>query len=265
MNASLQERAESPHGAVAKALRILGGLYASSRPLSLAELSRNTGLPKSTVHRLLGLLCEHDVVARSANEYCLAFASPLERAVHHEPNSLISVMKEESVPYLLDLHLATGGTATISVLVDNCVQHVHEVFRHGGARIEASRVTHSVVESSLRAYDVASQSAGAAGVDFANVRRSGSVKAVDSGKRLVAVAVPLCHTGTISLYPMSLSICARVDQIDQKRAEFELRQSSYVMARRFRRVLSQVSSGGRPLPLNRVDRSDVAAATVRAS
>lgn len=52
-HSDIRHGATSPIGAVARALVVLATLNASTRPLSLAEPSRRTSLPKSTVHRLL--------------------------------------------------------------------------------------------------------------------------------------------------------------------------------------------------------------------
>ena len=49
---------------VAKAMKLLDLLAASSGPLSLAEISTMTGWPKSTIHGLLSTMRETSVVAQ---------------------------------------------------------------------------------------------------------------------------------------------------------------------------------------------------------
>src|SRR4051812_49052673 len=59
----------SAPGAVDKARAVLWVLTAKGRPMRFAELPRQTGLPKSTVHRLIGILRAHNMIDQRDEAY----------------------------------------------------------------------------------------------------------------------------------------------------------------------------------------------------
>ena len=54
---------KAPTGTVARTVRVMRALAEAGEPLTVAELGRRLGLPRPTVHRLLGLLAAEGIVA----------------------------------------------------------------------------------------------------------------------------------------------------------------------------------------------------------
>jgi DNA-binding IclR family transcriptional regulator len=58
------QRAEDRRTVAARLMSILGSFTPAHPVLSLAEISRRSGLPPSTTHRLVGELCEWGALER---------------------------------------------------------------------------------------------------------------------------------------------------------------------------------------------------------
>lgn len=65
--------------AAERSLRLLALLAGAQRPLSLAELSQQLGLPKATTHRLCTQLRDTGFLARDVDERCFAVGPALRR------------------------------------------------------------------------------------------------------------------------------------------------------------------------------------------
>jgi DNA-binding IclR family transcriptional regulator len=88
-------------GAVGKAMLVLQCFNRSRVPVRLAEITRRTGLAKSTVHRLLAILEEHNAVRRVNSGYVVGEAirqlSDDNRGAHWPE------LRRVLMPYLTDL------------------------------------------------------------------------------------------------------------------------------------------------------------------
>jgi IclR family transcriptional regulator, acetate operon repressor len=91
---------------VSRVIQIIEQLAVSESSASLADLTRSTGLPKSTLHRLLATLADNGAVAKTGTTYRLG-----DRLVELIPSRNIrsaSALRRLLVPHLTDLHRATG-------------------------------------------------------------------------------------------------------------------------------------------------------------
>ena len=90
---------------VDKAMALLELLGESRSPLTLSELERRSGVPKSTIHGLLSTMREHHMVSQQADgRYCLGCAVSASWDV-----------TGVAAPYLAKLSSVTGATAFLAV------------------------------------------------------------------------------------------------------------------------------------------------------
>ncbi|MFI6095715.1 IclR family transcriptional regulator [Lentzea sp. NPDC051213] len=114
-----------------KALMVLVGLQDMHCGARLSELTRRTGLAKSTVHRLLGALVDFGLVSRNGNIYQAATSCQGScSSVDAERRNLLN----DLAPFLVDLAARTGLTASLAVLHGTDVVFTHRVYGHQGVR-----------------------------------------------------------------------------------------------------------------------------------
>jgi DNA-binding IclR family transcriptional regulator len=110
--------------AIEKAFLLYDALRAACPAMRLSDLSRSTGLPKSTTHRLLGALIAAGVVVRFGVGYAAA----------ERPKGSISGPKDQSLlplaPFLGDVLARTRLTSSFAVLDGAEVVFAHRVFGH---------------------------------------------------------------------------------------------------------------------------------------
>lgn len=121
---------QQPPGAIGKAISLLVELQAADVAMGLSELSRRTGLAKSTTHRLLGDLTESGMIGRVGTRY---------EAVRPNRTHLVSSdprgqALRDFAPFLGDLLIRTGLTSSLAVLRNTDVVFPHRVHGHGGTR-----------------------------------------------------------------------------------------------------------------------------------
>jgi DNA-binding IclR family transcriptional regulator len=98
------------------AARVLAVLdaFAVERPeLTLSEISRRTGLPLPTVHRLVGELVQWGALVRR-DDRAYEIGPGLLRVAALAPWNLC--LREAAMPYLADLYVATQQTVHLSIL-----------------------------------------------------------------------------------------------------------------------------------------------------
>jgi DNA-binding IclR family transcriptional regulator len=137
--ASVAENAahHRPPSAVDKAMAVLSTLISDGRPMSLAELTRRTGLPKTTVHRLIGVLRAHNVVDRREETYVPG--ELLAEAGGASDGRYLRLLGRIAKPYLVDLYQTTGAVASLGVLGGDEVRYVDRVFSHQSVRTPSFR------------------------------------------------------------------------------------------------------------------------------
>lgn len=118
-------------GVVARAFRIVNVFEPGERSLSLAEIARRTGLPKSTVHRLIGQLLDWRVLERQGERLRLGIklfewgsAVPQQRTV-----------RDAALPYMEDLYEATHETVHLGLLDGHEVVYVNKICGHRPTRV----------------------------------------------------------------------------------------------------------------------------------
>jgi IclR family acetate operon transcriptional repressor len=116
---------------VARAMTLLTAFRPGDAELTLAELCRRTGLPKTTAHRLLGELAEWQVVERTEHGVRLGMRlfelgqlAPLQRG-----------LREAAAPFLADLFEATHETVHLAVLDGVEVVYVHKLAGRRGPAV----------------------------------------------------------------------------------------------------------------------------------
>src|SRR5947208_11745082 len=101
MTVPVTELSQAPRAVVDKAFTVLEAWHHRGETLGSSELARRTGLPKSTSHRLLGILEAADLIERFGNGYQLGgrldgFSG---RFATGHPD-----LREAALPFLLDVY-----------------------------------------------------------------------------------------------------------------------------------------------------------------
>jgi IclR family transcriptional regulator, acetate operon repressor len=128
---------QRPPSAVDKAMALLSTLISDGRPMSLAELTRRTGLPKTTVHRLIGVLRAHNVVDRHEEAYVPG--ELLAEVSGAADGRYLRLLGRVAKPFLVDLYQSTGAIASLGVLSGDEVRYVDRVFSHQSVRTPSFR------------------------------------------------------------------------------------------------------------------------------
>src|SRR6202034_1560705 len=105
---------ESAPSVLWKAFDVLGSFSQSRRALTLSEISRGSGLPKSTVHRILTMLLEVKAVERVGPRYRMGLSIFAMGTCSAEV-----ALRDVALPYLERLRRTTGQTVHLAVL-DSC-------------------------------------------------------------------------------------------------------------------------------------------------
>lgn len=123
------------------------GAFTQERPaLRLVDLQRATGLPVSTVHRLASELVELDLLRKDGGVYRIGLRLWEVGSLALQPRTL----RDVSLPFMQDLHAATGENVHLAVLDGTEVLYVERVW--GRRSVEV--VTHVGGRSPLHATGV---------------------------------------------------------------------------------------------------------------
>lgn len=115
----------SPSPALAKAFDLLDAFDHDHRVLTLSEIARRSGLPKSTAHRLLTTLTDVRVVEKSSRGYRIGL-----RMFSMGRRSLEVQLRDIALPYLERLRLLTRQTIHLGVLDDLDVVYLEKLTSH---------------------------------------------------------------------------------------------------------------------------------------
>ncbi|MEO3887929.1 IclR family transcriptional regulator [Nonomuraea sp. B5E05] len=119
-------RAAQP-GSLERGIDILLALSVAARPVSLSELCRSTGLPKSTAHRILGVLCARELARRVGNGYV---PGELLETMAGTARALVPGTRAVVLPYLLYLYEATRQTVNLAVPAGLEARYVERLYGH---------------------------------------------------------------------------------------------------------------------------------------
>lgn len=116
-----------PNTVLGKVLAILDGFRHEHRGVTVGELARRTGVPKSTTHRLLRELVEHGVVdtTESGRYYLGLRLFELARLV-----PTVTDLREAALPFIEDLYEATHETVHLGVLDGTEVVYIERITGH---------------------------------------------------------------------------------------------------------------------------------------
>ncbi|MEV3964420.1 IclR family transcriptional regulator [Nocardia sp. NPDC050193] len=113
---------ETPTAMIDRVASILES-FVGRRPLTLAEVARCSGLPRSSAHRILQRLVELGWVERNEFRYALGYRMfelgaqfTRQRSVHRE-----------ALPVMTELHRRTGLTAHLSMLTGTEILHLERI------------------------------------------------------------------------------------------------------------------------------------------
>lgn len=123
------DRDEAPKSVLERAFSILDCFQVEDHSLSLSDLSKRTGLPKSTVHRLAGTLVQWRALERVGDRFRLGMRL-------FELGELVPQQRElrdAAIPFMEDLYEATHETVHLGVLDGTDVVYVQKIAGHQGA------------------------------------------------------------------------------------------------------------------------------------
>jgi DNA-binding IclR family transcriptional regulator len=111
-----------------RGIQVLQAFRPAGGSLRLAELARRTGLPKSTVHRLIEQLVEMSLLERTGDGLCLGLGL-------FELGELVPAtmrLREVALPYMQDLHEATRETVHLGIRDELDVVYAEKIHGHAG-------------------------------------------------------------------------------------------------------------------------------------
>jgi DNA-binding IclR family transcriptional regulator len=117
---------DGPRLPLERMLHLLAVLGQAPRPLSLSELGRRSGLPKTTTHRMLGILRRERMVDRTGNAYYLG-GRMFELAGSGLPGRP-ALDRRQFLPDLLELYERTRRTVSLGVLDGAEVAYIERLY-----------------------------------------------------------------------------------------------------------------------------------------
>jgi DNA-binding IclR family transcriptional regulator len=105
-----------------KAFDVLGAFSHGRRVLTLAEITRRSGLPKSTVHRVLAMLVDIGAIEQAAEGYRIGLRMFSLGALPPE-----AALREAALPHLEELHRVTGQTLHLAILREDDVVYLEKM------------------------------------------------------------------------------------------------------------------------------------------
>lgn len=176
---------------------IVAELAQARMPMSLAELTCRTGLPKTTVHRLLAALCGIGLVRRGDAGYALGPAAPPLRAPApgRDPFAL---PRRCFLPHLVELYEQTHQMVSLCILVGDEVVFLERIYGPGRADdglVDAERLPARLTAAGrvLLAFSRTVRPDGAGAAPHAGLERC----LADIRRRRVAVLAAACQPGVI--------------------------------------------------------------------
>ncbi|WP_280457405.1 IclR family transcriptional regulator [Nocardia carnea] len=113
---------ETPTAMIDRVASILES-FVGHRPLTLAEVARGSGLPRSSAHRILQRLVELGWVERNEFKYALGHRM-FELGTHFTRQRSVH---RAALPVMTELHRRTGLTAHLSMLTGGEILHLERV------------------------------------------------------------------------------------------------------------------------------------------
>ncbi|WP_158634303.1 helix-turn-helix domain-containing protein [Amycolatopsis sp. WAC 04197] len=228
-----------------KAMLVLNAVIAHESSATLATLTRETGLAKATVHRVLNVLHEHGVVVRTETGY-LAGEQLVDAGVSANAD-LFAMIRRESTPFLLELYRATGETVSLSVLVGDTVHHLNQLYGHRACRLPDQVAAKKASEESaitriLLAHSSRVPAAVARAKELATARKTGISTSQCRSGLITTLAVAVPHTPTP--WPIALAVTGRTGRVEVNSTAKSLRSGAFGFAKHLRVVMTRASALG---------------------
>lgn len=113
---------------VTKAISLLTAFNSTSGGATLTELAKMAGVPKSTAHRLLGMLRDAGLVDREGMDWYLC--APMIRLGAIALRGGAGVLREVALPYLSELYELTHENVHLGVLDGTEVVYLDKIYGH---------------------------------------------------------------------------------------------------------------------------------------
>ncbi|WP_308258328.1 IclR family transcriptional regulator [Saccharothrix obliqua] len=120
-----------------RAFAVLEALAEASRPLTLSELTRLVPLPKSTLHRLLGVLTDQGLAVRREAK-CYEIGDRSHRLAGGPGRARAEKFARALTPHLLELFLSTREVVSVAVLAGTRVHYAGTLYPLQRARFAAA-------------------------------------------------------------------------------------------------------------------------------
>ena len=118
-----------------KAFDVLGAFSHRRRVLTLAEIARHSGLPKSTAHRVLAMLVEVGAVEQVPGGYQVGLRMFSLGVLPPE-----AALREAALPHLEELHRVTGQTLHLAILRGADVIYLEKLLPRGNRLVTPSAI-----------------------------------------------------------------------------------------------------------------------------
>lgn len=132
---------DSSTTSVDKAVSLLVAFNRTSGCATLTELARAAGLPKSTAHRLLGVLRNAGLVDRNEMDWYLR--SPMLRLGALALRGEAGILREVALPYMAELYEETHENVHLAMLEGHAIVYLEKLYGHRSTP-SPSRVGHRV-------------------------------------------------------------------------------------------------------------------------
>lgn len=113
---------------VVRALVLLEHIAKAGKPVGISELARSTGIPKTTVHRLVAVLSAHGLAVPSGRGLVLGAAPPA--LIASSRTLLCEALRWQIMPFLVDLYEVTHDVVLLGVLDRDEVEVLASVYSH---------------------------------------------------------------------------------------------------------------------------------------
>lgn len=198
---------------VDKAMVVLRALLEPGDPQRLTDLSRRTGLAKSTVHRLLVSLSAHRMVVQRDGRYVSVMR--LDEPGEWLDEDFVNLVRTQSSPFLMELCRLTKAQVGVYARSGEQIRLINQVqARHiltegfHDAKAAASYAANTMLAAYGAEPDHASELSGA---DISRIRRGVVYRLDNSGRQSVtAVAVPIFEP-TFFPWPVALTVSGLTD------------------------------------------------------
>jgi DNA-binding IclR family transcriptional regulator len=252
-----------PPGAVEKSMLVLDTLPGDGSSIGVSEVARRTGLPKTTVHRILGLLADLDLADHDDYMAGYRLGRRIVDLVRETPCMRTARLRDRLLPYLLDLYRMTEEAVHLGVLRDHGILVLERLYGHRSAPLSVRAGTvlpaHCTalgktllahtddtgrdrwITDRLTAYTPRTLRTGEALTrDLSLARKRGY--AVDSGEyraNLVCLAAPVWGRGRIPVAAVSVS--GPADRMDLAEVSARLRHVTNAASRSLRLLAAAAS------------------------